>query len=465
MHHALSAEARSWLSAQTTELLRVGWRARSATAAITALFCQVFALSDAAQWSGYPGPLLAYALLALGVSKLIRNRIAYVLTPAYLVLDVGLITYLQWQVLPYSRHPAGVAGFTLGLFALLVVVNALAVRAWVTWSTAAVATVGEVWLMRQTDVVFASQLMAGVVLAIVAALCQWLSSRLMGYAAHVSRSEVEREVQQRRFAEVEQARQTIEQMWREADERNRALEALQQEKEVLTQVLVHDLRSPLSVVMLSFDWARQELASMPGGQLKEVREALAQGHSVARRINSMVTDLLNIAKLEQNALPLVPEVVHVPLMMRDVATEFGLMAKERGLSLQVDCGQELALTADKRLLVRLLENLTSNALRYAPRGGRVQLHAEATGQGLRLCVRNDGPAIPVEARGALFDKFQQLGTEHDRRTAGFGLGLYFCRLVAQAHRGSIAVEDEAGWSTSMVVQLPAMLEQRPAMAA
>jgi signal transduction histidine kinase len=71
-----------------------------------------------------------------------------------------------------------------------------------------------------------------------------------------------------------------------------------------------------------------------------------------------------------------------------------------------------------------------------------------------LSVHNDGPVIPVPARAALFDKYVQAGAPDANRRAGWGLGLYFCKLCVQAHGGRIGVEDEPGWATSFVVRLP-----------
>jgi signal transduction histidine kinase len=121
--------------------------------------------------------------------------------------------------------------------------------------------------------------------------------------------------------------------------------------------------------------------------------------------------------------------------------------------LDVAAPPELELVGDTELLVRVVENLASNALRYAPTGGRVRLEAGTAPDCRWLAVRNDGPPIPPETRARIFDKYVQGEAEKDSRR-GYGLGLYFSRLAAEAHGGPLAVEDAPGWSTSFVVRLP-----------
>jgi signal transduction histidine kinase len=112
------------------------------------------------------------------------------------------------------------------------------------------------------------------------------------------------------------------------------------------------------------------------------------------------------------------------------------------------------MAADRRLFPRLLDNLLSNALRYSPKGGRILLVATESKGELVLSVHNTGEVIPAADREKIFAKFQQGETE-THRMFGWGLGLYFCRLVVESHSGRITVEDVVGWPTSFVIRLPA----------
>jgi signal transduction histidine kinase len=114
----------------------------------------------------------------------------------------------------------------------------------------------------------------------------------------------------------------------------------------------------------------------------------------------------------------------------------------------------MALRGDTRILLRVFENLLSNSIRHAPSGGQILLAATRDGSVCRLSVHNNGVPIEVLDRERIFAKFQQGGND-SARLGGWGLGLYFCRMVLEAHDGTIAVEDHPEWPTSFVMRVPA----------
>ena len=105
------------------------------------------------------------------------------------------------------------------------------------------------------------------------------------------------------------------------------------------------------------------------------------------------------------------------------------------------------------LLRRVVENLLDNALRHTPRGGRILLSGQVQPRA-EVRVSNTGRAIPREERGVIFEKFGRARDAIALR-GNVGLGLYFCRRAAEAHGGSIRVEDLPGWAVSFVVEMPA----------
>src|SRR5262249_44122633 len=123
----------------------------------------------------------------------------------------------------------------------------------------------------------------------------------------------------------------------------------------------------------------------------------------------------------------------------------------------VDGADSATAEVDPRLMTRVLENLIGNAIRHAPRGGRILIALRTDRGGPVISVHNNGLSIPGELRQQVFEKFVRGARDGDRRP-GWGLGLFFCRLAVDAHGGSIAVEDVTGWSTSLVIRLP---ESRP----
>ncbi|NVJ06206.1 HAMP domain-containing histidine kinase [Myxococcus sp. AM001] len=437
------------MDAQRRSVVGAGAAVRLAGAALFLTISTTLWLAGGRDWGVYPPALGLYASVAGVLFMLRQRRVARGLGAVQSLVDVGLVYWLQSTALPVSPFPAGVAGFSLGLFALVVALSGLGMRGTVVYGTALLSAVAQATLMRQADVGWGAVAIAVVALVLVAVVSHYGTGRLRGLAVTLSRLEVDRALEARRFQEVEEARRTIERMLADAQAQNAELQRLQRDKEQLTEFLVHDLRSPLSALTLSLSWMEQEVSRHSG-----LGETVRTGLAVTARLDRMISDLLDVPRLEEGRLE--PQRVTFPAtrIVEDVRRSLEGVARARKLTLDAEVPARLELVGDADLLVRVLENLTTNALRYAPSGGRVRLEAGADEAGRWLAVRNDGPPISEEARGRIFDKYGQADAERDSRR-GYGLGLYFCRLAAEAHGGRLAVEDAPGWSTSFVLRLPA----------
>lgn len=405
-------------------------------------------LSGAKDWAHYPPLLLCYGGVVALLFALRFRPVTQQLSIAQSVVDVALVFGLQLLALPVSPFPSGVAGFSLGLFALVVALSGLELMPRLVYSTAGLAALAQAALMLTVGVGPGAVAVAAVTLFLVAAVSHYGTGRLRQLAMDLSRAEVARQLEARRTSEVEEAHRTIERMLAEAHARNVQLETLQAHQEQLMQFLVHDLRSPLSAVTLSLSWMEQEL---PIGT--PLVESVRTGLAVTARLDRMISDLLDVPRLEQGRLSPRKQPFPVAPLLDEVRRSLDGAARLRKIKLELASTPNLHIVGDAGLLIRVVENLATNALRYAPSGGRVRLEAGET-EGLQwLAVRNDGIAIPPEARESLFDKYTQGSREKEGRR-GYGLGLYFSRLAAEAHGGRLAVEDADGWSTSFVLRLP-----------
>jgi signal transduction histidine kinase len=127
------------------------------------------------------------------------------------------------------------------------------------------------------------------------------------------------------------------------------------------------------------------------------------------------------------------------------------VVEQRRVQISNRIAPSIALEADVVLMRRALENIVDNALRYTPVSGKIELWCDPTPEGIEVRVGNSGPSIPAEDREKIFDKFVQA-----RRSgrANFGLGLYFCRLVAEAHGGRIWVESTPTLATVFGMSFP-----------
>lgn len=216
----------------------------------------------------------------------------------------------------------------------------------------------------------------------------------------------------------------------------------------LVRVLVHDLKNPLTAVMQYLRLADAELRGRPG--LEHVREDLAQAEEEGNRLAEMIGDLLAMSRLESGAAPPAADPVAIADLLGAVERTCAPRARERGVALAARGGDDLVVRIDRDLTRRLLENLVANALRHCRPGDRVELCGEADGEGVRLAVRNSGPPVPAAIRAHLFEKF---APGEAREWTSAGLGLYLCRLVAEAHGGSVGLVEAPGWSVCFEARL------------
>jgi signal transduction histidine kinase len=234
---------------------------------------------------------------------------------------------------------------------------------------------------------------------------------------------------------------------------------LERLRDDMTEMLVHDLRSPLTAVMGTVDLMKHPFEQRDTEGFERLR-LMAQQNS--HRILHIVNQLLDISKLESGQLPLQPRAMDVETLFQEVQLRFTPLATEAQIRLELEIAPNLpALHADPALISRVLDNLLDNATKFTPDGGRVWLWArcdpELAPEGILVGVSDTGPGIAPEAWPRLFTKFQQVTTIEGRRS-GTGLGLAFCKLAVEAHGGRIWAESEAGEGSTFLVALPT--EQR-----
>lgn len=412
-------------------------------------------------WRPYVLPTAVHAGLSV-LTVFVRNEQWMVrLAPAAATADVLAVLCSQLIALPYATNPVSVVSFTLGLFAMVIAANGLTMRTDVMVTATMVAVIAEVVLMRAVEMRYGSMAFGIVVLTAVSVSTYSLVYRMRDIMGRFAAAEIAREVETRHSADVETARRTIERMLGESRARTDELERLQKDKELLTQLLVHDLRAPISVVMGYVDLVRTQLEPAPAATTMCV--ALDQALSTGRRLDAMINELLQISRLEDGELKLQRTFIDPHEFADDLGREASALVQEKRIELRVAVGAGAGdrIEADPELLRRVAVNLVSNAARFTPRGKRLHVSIGGTADELEIVVQNDGAPISAEVRGRLFEKYAH--GSGDRRSQG--LGLYFCRLVAEAHGGRIGVEDRGNFATSFVVRLPRAASTPPTVQA
>jgi signal transduction histidine kinase len=239
----------------------------------------------------------------------------------------------------------------------------------------------------------------------------------------------------------------------------RAYENLRRSEQIrqdLTNMIVHDLRTPLTSIIASLNLARHRhhQSGDEAGQMVDGR-VLDRVQRSATRLNQMVDDILLVSKLEAGELEIKPQPVSIRPFLTERLEGFSAQAAQEDKSLQLECEPELSARLDPSLLGRVVENLIGNGLKYTQRSGFVQVLARCQEQRLWVTVRDNGTGIPEAYRERIFEKFVQLPSEDEQAVRrGTGLGLAFCRLAVEAHNGRIWVENNSCGGSDFRFWLP-----------
>jgi two-component system, sensor histidine kinase and response regulator len=227
---------------------------------------------------------------------------------------------------------------------------------------------------------------------------------------------------------------------------------VQRQKEELSALLVHDLKNPLASILANGDYV-SEAPSLE----EPLREAMRDILTSATTMHRMVVNLLDINRSEEGLLILNREAIGPATLIDELHAQGRRRLANRSQRLVVACTGTRRINGDRALLLRVLENLLDNCMKYTPSGGTIWIDAADSGNdGVELRVRDEGKGIPAEYRARIFEKFVQI--ERDARTharTSHGLGLVFCRLATEAHGGKIWVEENQPRGSSFCLRLPA----------
>ncbi len=248
---------------------------------------------------------------------------------------------------------------------------------------------------------------------------------------------------------------------------NRTAEALRAGREVaeagarakarFLSTMSHELRTPLNAVIgfaetLAFDAARPGATPDPA----EVEEYALHIRDAGRHLLGLIDDMLDLVRLDSGAYQIADDTLDAARLVQTAARAIAPAAEVAGLVVsQRDEVGPLRLHGDERRLRRLLGHLLDNAVKFSFRGGDVEISATRTEEGgVAMVVRDQGRGMaPDEIERALLP-FHQLDTRLSRRVGGTGLGLYFCRAVAEAHGGQLRLQSRPGIGTTATLVLP-----------
>ena len=232
----------------------------------------------------------------------------------------------------------------------------------------------------------------------------------------------------------------------------RKLRELEKVRDDLMKMIVHDLKTPLAAVQATLEMLGDGdfgPVSVPQG------EALGDAQLRAGDLLTLIEDLLELARLEEAHVQLERAPLDVAAFLPTLRAEWELRLRQEGGSIALDVPAGLpVLHADHGLLRRVLNNLLQNAVVHARRAVSVTIAARADQNGVRISVTDDGPGIAPAYHELIFRKFERVKVAGAAAARRSGLGLSFCKLVAEAHGGRIWVQSAEDAGSTFHLFLP-----------
>ena len=224
------------------------------------------------------------------------------------------------------------------------------------------------------------------------------------------------------------------------------VKSTQRSQQDLLANISHDLKTPLT----SIQGYSQAIID---GATKNVNQAASTILHEAKRLNRMVTGLLDLSRSGQGISPDLLKQVNLSKMLNRVCEQQRIQADIKRIELICDCEEELLVHCDVDAVEQAIVNLVNNAIEFTPEEGRVKLSLFKQGSFTQIIVEDNGPGIPIEHRERIFERFYQVDPARGPGR-GAGLGLSIVREIALSHDGSIRVEEVSSGGARFIFELP-----------
>jgi len=216
----------------------------------------------------------------------------------------------------------------------------------------------------------------------------------------------------------------------------------------------HELRTPLNAILGFSEIISQECFGPVGSE--RYRDYAGDIHASGAHLLSLINDLLDVAKIEAGRMDIAPHALDAARTFDIALKLIGTKAREKDQALIIAVEDNApGLYADERALKQILINLVSNAVKFTPLGGKIEVIGSRAANGdFQIMVRDNGPGIPREKIDHIFEPFNQVDNRFDRQAGGTGLGLALVRGLAELHGGRAWIESDFGRGCSVFVTLP-----------
>jgi two-component system sensor histidine kinase BaeS len=233
-----------------------------------------------------------------------------------------------------------------------------------------------------------------------------------------------------------------------ADQKQRELEHMRTD---LIASVSHDLQTPLASIRAILEALADGVVENP----EAVTRYLLTAQRDVRSLSLLIDDLFEMAQLDAGGLTLDLQEASLADLISDTLESFSELAAQHKITISGHAGPDIdPVRMDTMRIGRVLNNLLSNALRYSPDGGSIELTAQRTSRGVQVSVSDTGEGISADDLPKVFDRFYRGEKSRSRTTGGSGLGLAISRGLVRAHGGDITVESTPGHGSRFTFTLP-----------
>jgi signal transduction histidine kinase len=252
------------------------------------------------------------------------------------------------------------------------------------------------------------------------------------------------------YEEISRLNNELVNMQRELSKKNAELASLNALKNQFLGMAAHDLRNPLQGILYYSEFLLEDPARLEADQL----EFITVIHDQSQYMTSLVNDLLDVATIESGKLQLDLQPVDLAKLAQTNLVRNRLFAGRKNITLDFEVGNIPMSLLDAAKMEQVLDNLTTNAIKYSRPGSHVHIRLRVAGTEILLSVQDEGPGIPPAELDLLFKPFQRTSVKSTGGEKSSGLGLVIAKRIVNGHAGRIWVESQVGIGSTFFVAIP-----------
>lgn len=226
---------------------------------------------------------------------------------------------------------------------------------------------------------------------------------------------------------------------------------VQELQNTFVSIVSHELQTPVAIIKGYAGTLRRPDTTWSPAVVQRVAATI---EAECDRLTRLITDLLDLSRIQAGTVAMAFHPVDLAELLSEVVQQARSRASERDIRLE-PLPSLPSIKGDHDKLRMALNNLVDNAVKYSPQGGPITIGASLEGDEVRLWVRDEGIGVPSEERERIFERFHRVDTRLSRETPGAGMGLYICKVIAEAHNGRVWVESAGpGQGSTFYIALP-----------